>query len=70
VQVRHENVKNPGKAAPNTADASTVRLRLGYETGTFSGFSAMVEAESVTALGARALTARRPEPPQMVMQSF
>ncbi|MBI5429763.1 MAG: alginate export family protein [Nitrosomonadales bacterium] len=53
VQLRHENVKNPGKAAPNSADASTVRLRLGYETGTFSGFSAMVEAESVTALGGK-----------------
>lgn len=53
VQFRHEDVKNPDKAAPNKANASTVRLRLGYETGTFSGFSAMVEAESVTALGGK-----------------
>lgn len=53
LQFRYENVRNPGKAVPNSADASTVRLRLGYETGTFNGFSAMVEAESVTALGGK-----------------
>lgn len=53
LQLRHENVRNPGKAVPNSADASTVRLRLGYETGTFNGFGAMVEAESVTALGGK-----------------
>lgn len=51
LQFRHESVRNPGKAVPNSADATTVRLRLGYETGTFNGFSAMVEAESVKALG-------------------
>lgn len=51
LQLRHESVKNPGKAVPNSADATTVRLRLGYETRTFNGFSAMLEAESVKALG-------------------
>ena len=51
LQFRYENVSNPGKAVPNTANASTVRLRLGYETGTYEGFSALVEAESVKALG-------------------
>lgn len=51
LQLRHENVKNPGKPTVNSANATTVRLRLGYETGTFEGFSAMVEAESVEALG-------------------
>lgn len=51
LQLRHESVRNPGKAVPNSADASTVRLRLGYETGIFNGFGAMVEAESVIALG-------------------
>lgn len=51
LQYRYEKVSNLGKAAPNSANASTVRLRLGYETGTYEGFSAMVEAESVKALG-------------------
>lgn len=36
LQLRHENVKNSGKTAPNKADATTVSLRLGYETGTFN----------------------------------
>jgi hypothetical protein len=51
LQYRYEKVRNPGKAVPNSANASTVRLRLGYETGTYEGFSALVEAESVKALG-------------------
>lgn len=36
------------------ATASTVRLRLGYETGEFHGFSGFVEAEHLTALGGEA----------------
>jgi hypothetical protein len=47
LQYRYESVRNPGKVAPNYADAQTVRLRLGYETATFDGFGALVEAEAV-----------------------
>src|SRR5574340_371966 len=50
LQYRYEDVRN-GAAAANTATAHTVRLRLGYETATFNGFGAMVEAESVKDLG-------------------
>jgi len=50
LQYRYEDVRN-GAAAANTATAHTVRLRLGYETATFNGFGAMVEAESTTDLG-------------------
>lgn len=53
LQLRYENVENPGKAAPNSADAATIRLRMGYETGTYEGFSAMVEAESIKALNGK-----------------
>jgi hypothetical protein len=48
-QVRSENVSQNN--ALINADAITARLRLGYTTGTFNGFGAMVEAESTTALG-------------------
>lgn len=51
VQFRYENVTNPGNAVPKKAEATTARLRLGYETGTFNGLSAMVEAESVKEFG-------------------
>lgn len=53
LQYRYEDVRNANLAATgkNTATAHTVRLRLGYETGTFNGFGAMVEAESVKDLG-------------------
>src|SRR3989338_3313015 len=50
LQYRYEDVRNAAAAA-HTATAHTVRLRLGYETATFNGFGAMVEAESVTDLG-------------------
>ncbi|MFZ2525684.1 MAG: alginate export family protein [Candidatus Ferrigenium altingense] len=50
LQYRYEDVRT-GAAAANTATAHTVRLRLGYETATFNGFGAMVEAESVKDLG-------------------
>lgn len=36
------------------ATASTIRLRLGYETGQYAGFGLMAEAESLTALGGKA----------------
>ena len=50
LQYRYEHVSN-GAATANEADAHTARLRLGYTTGTYMGFGAMVEAESVQALG-------------------
>ncbi len=49
LQLRYEDVDNPGKAAPNGAEAITARLRLGYETGTYEGLSAMVEVETIKA---------------------
>jgi len=52
LQYRYEDVRNAATTA-NTATASTVRLRLGYETATFNGFGAMVEAESLRAVGGR-----------------
>ncbi|OGS91132.1 MAG: hypothetical protein A2Z95_04845 [Gallionellales bacterium GWA2_60_18] len=48
LQLRYEGVDQVGKL---DADATTVRARLGYETATFNGFGAMLEAEHVTALG-------------------
>lgn len=52
LRYRYETVNenNNGKLA---AAASTVRLRLGYETGEYDGFSAMVEAEHLSALGGK-----------------
>lgn len=52
LRYRYESVneKGNGKLA---ASASTVRLRLGYETADFNGFGAMVEAEHLTALGSQ-----------------
>lgn len=50
VQYRYEGVSNAA-ATSNSANAHTVRARLGYETATFNGFGAMLEAESVHALG-------------------
>ncbi|TXT27546.1 MAG: hypothetical protein FD131_3755 [Rhodocyclaceae bacterium] len=47
--VRYESVDQAN--ALKDANAATLRLRLGYETGQFHGFGALVEAETVTALG-------------------
>ncbi len=53
LQYRYEGVRNPGKTTlPNKADASTIRLRFGYETATFKNFAVMVEAETLKTLGA------------------
>ncbi len=46
---RYEYVDQDGLA--NNADAHTVRTRLGYETGKFYNFSALLELEDVTGLG-------------------
>lgn len=55
LQYRYEDVRNSSvpvaPAQTNQAQANTVRLRLGYETATFNGFGAMVEAESTHDLG-------------------
>lgn len=49
LQLRHESVEQNN--ALQDADATTVRARLGYTTDTWQGFGAMLEAESVIALG-------------------
>ena len=59
LQYRYEDVSNANTTA-NTATASTVRLRLGYETATFNGFGAMVEAESSHDLGNRKYNSTNP----------
>ena len=46
---RYEFVDQDG--VPNDAHASTLKTKLGYRTGTVSGFSGFLEAESVTAVG-------------------
>ncbi|MDO8346686.1 MAG: alginate export family protein [Rugosibacter sp.] len=48
IRFRYETVDQDN--ALKNADAATVRLRLGYETGEFNGFGAFVEAEHVTDL--------------------
>lgn len=50
-RLRYEHVDQAGFA--READAVTLRARLGYETLAYEGFSALVEMEAVTALGAR-----------------
>lgn len=47
---RYEYVDQDGLS--HTANASTIRTRLGYETGKFMGFSALVEGEAIRRLGA------------------
>ncbi len=47
-RLRHEHVDQDG--LPATADALTLRSRLGYTTAAYQGFQFMVEAENVTAL--------------------
>lgn len=49
LRLRYEGVDQANTL--KDAEAATLRLRLGYETGQFYGFGAFVEAETVTALG-------------------
>ncbi len=49
LRLRYEGVDQAN--ITEDARATTLRLRLGYETGAWQGFSALVEAENVTALG-------------------
>ncbi len=49
LRLRYEGVEQDN--ALKDADATTVRVRLGYQTGEFLGFSAFLEAEHLTALG-------------------
>lgn len=51
MRLRYEGVQQNN--ALKDAAATTARLRLGYETADFNGFSAMVEAEAAKALGAQ-----------------
>jgi hypothetical protein len=64
LQYRYEDVRNASVPAAgtntNTATAHTVRLRLGYETATFNGFGAMVEAESTHDLGNKKYNSTNP----------
>jgi hypothetical protein len=46
---RYEYVDQDGLA--NEANAHTVRTRLGYETGKFKDFSALLEFENITGIG-------------------
>ncbi len=49
VRLRYEDVQDD--SLKKDADLLTVRTRLGYQTGSFSGFDAYVEMENTTALG-------------------
>lgn len=46
---RYEHVDQGGLA--HDADANTIRTRLGYETGKFKDFSALLEFENITDIG-------------------
>ena len=50
VRLRYEDVDQAGFA--NNASATTVRARYGWETGTWRGFKALVEGETVGRVGA------------------
>ncbi|PCJ70603.1 MAG: hypothetical protein COA62_08505 [Rhodobiaceae bacterium] len=50
IRLRYETVDQGG--LPNNADATTLRARLGYETGNFEGFSLLVEGDFIIGLGA------------------
>lgn len=49
VRLRYEDVSDD--STNKDADATTLRTRLGYKTGSFMDFDAYVEAENVVALG-------------------
>lgn len=49
VRYRYEDVDEEG--FDEDAEASTVRLRLGYETGSYRGFSAYADLEAVATVG-------------------
>ncbi len=51
LRVRLENVNQANK--PKTAVATTIRARLGYQTGDFRGFSGLVEFDFVQQVGAK-----------------
>lgn len=50
MQIRHEYVEQEGFA--EKAHANTARMRGGYQTGQFHGFSALAELELITHIGA------------------
>jgi hypothetical protein len=51
IRYRYESVSQDN--ALEKANASTLRLRLGYQTGEFMGFGVMAEVEDIEAIGAR-----------------
>ncbi|MBU6298579.1 MAG: hypothetical protein KGJ79_17755 [Alphaproteobacteria bacterium] len=53
VRLRYEGVNDDNCAlcAGKDADAKTLRARLGYETGTWNGFSALAEFDQIWSLG-------------------
>lgn len=53
VRLRYEGVSddNCTACAGKNADARTLRARLGYETGTWNGFSALAEFDQIWSLG-------------------
>lgn len=50
IRLRYEHVDQDGFS--ERADAKTIRARLGYETGMYAHFKALIEGEFVTNLGA------------------
>ena len=49
VRLRHENVEQANR--PETAEATTVRARLGYQTGAFYGLTGLAEFDVVEHIG-------------------
>ena len=49
VRYRYENVEQDGFT--NDADAHTVRTNLGFKTGTYKGFQALIEGQIIRNMG-------------------
>ena len=49
MRYRYEHVDQNN--ALNNANAQTLRTRIGYQTGSFAGFSALIEADNVSRIG-------------------
>src|SRR5258706_245747 len=51
VRLRYENIEQSNK--PKTAEATTLRARLGYQSGEYLGFTGLAEADIVQHIGRR-----------------
>lgn len=51
VRLRYENIEQSNK--PKTAEATTLRARLGYQSGEYLGFTGLAEADIVQHIGPR-----------------